>query len=170
MIPCHLSVACEDSNGLNHFSDPTAPRVRLRRSTRFLQNQAESTQAEVYPEYHGNGPCVNATPGRPRVSKTPLQLTQRKKGNRSGGGQLGRGTAGVAPFTMPADDGGEGDTLPLSDEANGQEIGDGAVWCAPVTFTQEPLVRRLYGEIHLPRDLQTTCKFPLFNILVSEIS
>ena len=169
MIPCCLSVACDDANALNAFADPGASHVRLRRSTRFLQNQAESTQGDVHPEHHGASRWSNAAPGRPRVSKTPLQLTQRNRANRSGGGHVRQGSTGIEPFMLPADDGEEEEALASSGEANAQEIGDGAVWCTPAQFTQDPRIRRLYGEIHLPRGLQPTCKFPLFNILVSPV-
>jgi hypothetical protein len=166
VIPCCLSVGCDSVDALNLFAEPGAPHVRLRRSIRFVQNQAKSAEGDVYAQTNVGTVWINATPGRPRVAKTPLQLAQHES-KRRGGGQ---GSTGIDPFTSAAADGGEEETLPLSDEANGQEMGDRAVWRAPANYTQEVRVRRLYGEIHLPQELQPSCKFPLFNILVSSIS
>ena len=155
-------------DSLDLFADPGVLNVRLWRSTRFVQNQAKSAEGDVLVENHAGSLWINTAPGRPRVAQTPLQLSQRKKGKRPAGGQ---GPTSIEPFMSPAvGDGSEQETLPLSDEADGQEIGDRAVWSAPANYTREAGVRRLYGEIHLPRELQPTCRFPLFNILVSLIS
>jgi hypothetical protein len=62
------------------------------------------------------------------------------------------------------------DQVPLlspSDEIDEHEIGPGATWWTPSNVVQDPHTRRLMGEIHLPRGLQPSCHFPLFNILVS---
>ena len=170
MIPCYLAISCDDISALNLFANPRTPRIRLRRSTRFPQSQAPlahqtigSTWRRGTGHFGGDG-----APSRPRLSSTPLRITHPKKGDWSSGRQPGQGTdIGSSTGMRPeAEEEGE-DMLGSSDEDDEQEIGDGAVWCAPEHFTQEPRMRRLYGEIHLPRSLQPTCKFPLLNILVS---
>ena len=94
-------------------------------------------------------------------------LAQRKKDNRMSDQPIGQSSTGIEPFIPTVQGKVEEETLGSSDEGDGQNIGDAAVWCTPTQFAQEPRVRRLYGEIRLPRELQPTCKFPLFNILVS---
>lgn len=167
MIPLYLTVSCDDVNTLNLLADPRTPRVRLRRSTRFLHNQAELAELTDGPNWED---AFSGLGGRHRLVRTSRRLTQHKKDNQTNSRQAVRGpTDDIEPFVLTADREAEEEeeTLGLADEGDGQFIGDKAVWCTPAHFTQEPRVRRLYGEIHLPRRLQPTCKFPLFNILVS---
>lgn len=166
VIPCYLTVSCGDVRALNLFADPRIPRVRLRRSTRLISNQANPDMQSVAPTWNDNVGSLghNAALNRPRLSKTPRRLSQSRKDNGISA------PPNIEPFMLAAtlDDKETEETLESSDETNGQEIGV-AVWCTPANFTQEPNLRRLYGEIRLPRELQPTCKFPLFNILVSRL-
>ncbi|TEB36722.1 hypothetical protein FA13DRAFT_1810349 [Coprinellus micaceus] len=165
VIPLYLTVSCDDVNTLNLLADPRTPRVRLRRSTRFLHNQAELAELTDGPNWED---AFSGLGGRHRLVRTSRRLTQHKKDNQTNSRQAVRGpTDDIEPFVLTADREAEEEeeTLGLADEGDGQFIGDKAVWCTPAHFTQEPRVRRLYGEIHLPRRLQPTCKFPLFNIL-----
>lgn len=168
MIPCHLTISCDDISALNLFANPRTPRVRLRRSIRFPKPQTEPPQQTIGSTWlRGAGQLGGGgAPSRPRLSSTPLQPSLRRKDDRSSSRQLRQATD-VTPYNTPSEDENEEETLGSSDEDDEREISDGAVWCAPASLTQEPRVRRLYGEIHLPRGLQPTCKFPLLNILVS---
>ncbi|TEB36769.1 hypothetical protein FA13DRAFT_1727124 [Coprinellus micaceus] len=140
VIPLYLTISCDDDVGaLNLFADPRTPRVRLRRSTRVSVNQPLGTEGATSPRWDGIPNASNP-----------------------------HGLPGIEPFITTADGEDEEETLGPSDETDGQEIG-AAVWCTPANLTHELQERRLYGEIRLPRELQPTCKFPLFNILVSEL-
>ncbi|KAF6756590.1 hypothetical protein DFP72DRAFT_810059 [Ephemerocybe angulata] len=121
VIPCWLTIACEDMSALNIFSDPRSPRVRLRRFTRFFDNQ---TPDDYY-----------------RESAPPT----------------------MHPFGAVAN---MGASLPPKFASQfAQQIGSGAVWWIPQDVTQQPGLRKLMGELHLPRGLQPSCPFPLFNVL-----
>ncbi|KAJ3532820.1 hypothetical protein NMY22_g7592 [Coprinellus aureogranulatus] len=109
--------------------------------------------------YHGN-------PNQPKISNSLSELARRQESERpSGRHSEGRPSAAtIDPFMSISED--EDIEFPLGRFAEYKENDVGrAAWCTPSTFTQEPNVRRLYGEIHLPRGLQPTCRFPLFSIL-----
>ena len=155
-MPCYLTISCDDVGALNLLADPRTPRVRLRRSTRAVTNQPLDLSAE-----HFRGRSV------PEPSHTPLWLAHRE-GNRAKRLSTQNLNPDIEPFVVAAEDEEQAEEiLGPSEEISGQEIGRVA-WCTPANITQEPHVRTQYGEIRLPRELQPTCKFPLFNILVSE--
>ncbi|TEB36761.1 hypothetical protein FA13DRAFT_1082671 [Coprinellus micaceus] len=84
VIPCYLTISCDDVGALNLFADPRTPRVRLRRSTRVFLDQPLGAEATG----HVSGLSVDHfqggvdTPIRPKLPSAPLRLAQRKE-NRS---------------------------------------------------------------------------------------
>ncbi|KAJ3537145.1 hypothetical protein NMY22_g5717 [Coprinellus aureogranulatus] len=119
VIPCFLTITCDDSGALDLFAEPRTPCVRLKRLIR------------VRPDRSG---FSNPDSKRPRTTAEDENAP----------------TEGV--YHSP-------------DDYDETEVGKGALWCLPPGYTQEPHRRTLYGELHLPRGLQPTCKFPLFSIL-----
>lgn len=170
MIPCCLTISCNDVTALNLFANPRTPRVRLRRLNRFLQNQAERPSDHEFTPLYSSPTISGVTATFAKLSDTPAQLTKRKSVNRARANHSKGGSSGatIHPF-IPTPDGLDHteDGLGSSDEETELDVGDGAVWCTPPTYLQEPGRRMLYGELHLPTGLQPTCRFPLFNILVS---
>ncbi|KAJ3537143.1 hypothetical protein NMY22_g5719 [Coprinellus aureogranulatus] len=171
-LPCYLTISCDDITALNVLANPQTPRIRLRRLTRFLQNQSLSQRQKLLtlvPPICAQASIVsNHYPDQLRLSDTPLQLAELKTLRRVRTGQTSgenRGTGIIEPFVTTSGMDKADATLGSSDEEDSEEVADRAVWCAPLNLTQEPQVRTLYGEIHLPKGLQPTCKFPLFNIL-----
>lgn len=168
VLPCCLSVSCDDTSAVDLLANPRTPRVRLRRFTRFLRNQAKIIKDDIFPTMYQSIGQTGDAGGKPKLSDTPLKLAQRSKRDRPRSGRFSMvpGATGIQPFMPSVDEEDEEDIIGPSDEDYEQNVGTGAVWCTPQHFTQEPQKRTLYGEIHLPRGLQPTCTFPLFNILV----
>lgn len=122
----------------------------------------------VHPAYfNGATSALNVASLKPHICSTPLELAERRTsriGQKSS--RKGVNTA-IEPFVLGGD---EDDLFGIQDADYEQVIGSSAVWCTPEHYEQEPQVKRLYGEVHLPRGLQPTCAFPLFSILVCALS
>ncbi|KAF5309081.1 hypothetical protein D9611_015036 [Ephemerocybe angulata] len=164
VIPCWLTIACEDTSALNIFSDPRSPRVRLRRFTRFFDNRTpdnyyrESAPPAMYLQVGAVGNMGTSLP--PKIA---WQLAQRRTLVRNA--NLGSGEVPALSFGDFDDQTDDPKALDPSDDDDEREIGSGAVWWIPQDLTQQPGLRKLMGELHLPRGLQPSCPFPLFNVL-----
>ncbi|KAF5331925.1 hypothetical protein D9611_008930 [Ephemerocybe angulata] len=168
LIPCCLTIRCDDINALNIFADPRSPRVRLSRATRFLLNHHKEDGLRTEFAASPTQPMGNVTPLLPiKLANTASQLTQRKSSRRTSQDAWVEVDPFPASFSeqVPSTASSPVEMLGSSDEDDEQEVGSGAVWWVPQGVTQEPRTRRLMGEIHLPKALQPTCTFPLFNIL-----
>ncbi|KAF5331828.1 hypothetical protein D9611_008920 [Ephemerocybe angulata] len=164
VIPCWLTIACNNSGALGIFSDPRSPRVRLRRFIRFLDSVTTDNSSL---EGLGTLPHFTTLPSSMRLptklTDSASLLAQRKSFLRNSslsGLEAHPFTYGVAEEHVTA-----GEVLDPSSEDDEREIGTGAVWWIPQDVPQEPGLRKLMGEIHLLRGLQPTCIFPLFNVL-----
>lgn len=163
VIPCWLTIACEDMSALNIFSDPRSPRVRLRRFTRFFDNQTPDDyyRESAPPTMHPFGAVANMGASLP--PKFASQFAQRRTLMRNA--NLGSGEVPALSFGDFDDQTDDPKALDPSDNDDEREIGSGAVWWIPQDVTQQPGLRKLMGELHLPRGLQPSCLFPLFNVL-----
>ena len=115
------------------------------------------------PFFTGPMAALNVMSPKPHIFNTPLELAERRT---SRVGKKSVRTSAIEPFVLG---GGQNDLVGVQDADHEQDIGDGAAWCTPEHYVQEPQVKRLYGEVHLPRGLQPTCTFPLFSILVRDL-
>jgi hypothetical protein len=162
---------------LNLLSTPRSPRVRLRRYIRFLLNTVQSKEKlpvhdELFGTSGGGLPVVTLKLPTKRATSV-LELTAQRRGNKPV-----RNPAALTGNPNPSAPIPAGNPRPGSSESSGsesdyddeREIINGATWwinTGDSQYTQEPGVENLQGEIHLPKDLQPTCRFPLFSIKVS---
>ncbi|KAJ3539369.1 hypothetical protein NMY22_g4770 [Coprinellus aureogranulatus] len=119
VIPCFLTITCDDSGALDLFAEPRTPCVRLKRLIRVRPDRSDFSIPNTK---HSGTTLEDENPPTEGVRHSP-------------------------------------------DDYDETEVGKGALWCLPPGYPQEPHRRTLYGELHLPRGLQPTCKFPLFSIL-----
>ncbi|KAJ3525946.1 hypothetical protein NMY22_g10367 [Coprinellus aureogranulatus] len=130
-------------------------------SIRVLQNQVEVTEDSIGPYDIRSSIAGNFVPSKSGISSGALMRSaQSKKVKRASAGCAVEGF--IEPFL------GDGHVaeglLGPYNECDTRDVGEGAIWCTPPNFAQDPKTRRLYGEIYLPRDLQPTCTFPLFMV------
>ncbi|KAJ3537148.1 hypothetical protein NMY22_g5720 [Coprinellus aureogranulatus] len=161
VVPCCIAVSCDDVDALSILASPRMLRVRLRRSIRVLQNQVEVTEDSIGPYDIRSSIAGNFVPSKSGISSGALMRSaQSKKVKRASAGYAVEGF--IDPFLGDAHVA-EGLLGPYN-ECDTRDVGEGAIWCTPPNFAQDPKTRRLYGEIYLPRDLQPTCTFPLFMV------
>ncbi|RXW16782.1 hypothetical protein EST38_g9071 [Candolleomyces aberdarensis] len=177
VIPCYLTIACDDISALNLFSNPRSPRVRLSRAVRYLDNAGGSEgvltpgtgfdpgsapyKLAVLPQVSAGiyvGHLVQAQQDSASNAKLGRKLQQQRASgsvdHRFHGSMIF--ASGVNGMAEVESDIPEGDGTPVSD----------AVWW--ISQEEEEVgnegARTLQGEIHLPSDLQPSCPFALFNI------
>ncbi|KAJ3522798.1 hypothetical protein NMY22_g11734 [Coprinellus aureogranulatus] len=166
-VPCYLSIACDDDSALDIMADPATPCVRLRRMIRFLQSQ--DSKEQILYSTKGGLPDIGYPPDSQQVSSALSKFTVSKNLEQPTG-QIPHDGADCRahiiepyiPFTEQEDI--EGSLWRSgTGECTEHDIAD-AIWCTPPGYTPDRGTRMLYGEIHLPKGLQPTCKFPLFSI------
>jgi hypothetical protein len=186
VIPCYLTIACDDISALNLFCNPRSPRVRLSRVLRYLEDAGESDG--VLSPCAGcdisSTPFMNAVVPQTsrRASIGPLIQTQQAFASNA---KLGRKIQQHQQRTGPGEHRFSGvdrrvglgvlaigDLNPEISEGDGTSVSNAVWWLLPRPDEEGRVgkegVRTLQGEIHLPSELQPSCPFPLFNISVSK--
>ncbi|KAJ3508722.1 hypothetical protein NMY22_g16523 [Coprinellus aureogranulatus] len=165
-LPCYLTITCDDVHALEVFANPLVPQVRLRRTIRFLANQEPEDASQLItpiPTSLTYESMMNYVPTRPKISSTLSNLADPKGLEQSKGRYLGSQSA-IEPFMPSARQGDEENHSKPPGVCKEHDMAS-ARWRTTLGSTQDGRTKSLYGEIQLPRGLQPSCDFPLFNIL-----
>jgi hypothetical protein len=177
VIPCYLTIACDDISALNLFCNPRSPRVRLSRVLHYLGGVEKPDSVLTHGPGDRSAPFTNTVPPPEsrRASISPLVKMQQDsvlnaklaqyQQQQNAGYRIGIGQDGYPGVHAT------GDLQPGVTEGDGRPVSNALWWLLPGSDEEGRVgkegMKVLQGEIHLPSDLQPSCPFPLFDISVS---